>query len=584
MLLKHRMVWRAVCALLINACIISVASADDVYWDSEGGGLFNDDVNWDPIQVPGTDDVAIFDLDSWISYVVDFSGGSVTNKQMIVRTDLVEFDLSGNTYTLTPDGFHPLIVGENGGDFGSLILYNGSIETHRIDLGFWGGTGDLIVDASANIVSDTNIVVGHYGVGVLTVDGADVRTIDGSGWITAGENAGSEGYIYVQGGGVLEAEAAPINIGDNGHGEMEIYEYSSVISDGELFIGNYSASGSGSVLIYGEDASYVSNSVYLSVVGGYGEGYLSIVDGGSMQCIGVEIGTEAGGLGVVELIGYGSVLRAEQLYVGGAGSGELIVGDGRVILGETEAETESIYDGTVFMGAGGQLRGTGSVDAVEVINEHGLVGPGDSDRLLSIQGEYTQLYEGFVEFHIAGTERGVSYSAIDVSGNVSLDGGMMLWFEDGFIPELGQTFDLIVSDSFFLSTGNPFSAVYVFGLDPWNGDWRYSLDVVNGNTLRLTSLSTVPVQAGDLNGDGFVGLDDLDIVLNHWNQNVTANDWLQGDPSGDGYVGLDDLDIVLNNWNAGTPPSVTANIPEPAALVLLGVGGLVLTCRRLRAA
>ncbi len=71
----------------------------------------------------------------------------------------------------------------------------------------------------------------------------------------------------------------------------------------------------------------------------------------------------------------------------------------------------------------------------------------------------------------------------------------------------------------------------------------------------------VPV-VGDLNRDGYVGLDDLDIVLNNWNLYVHPADPINdpsadphADPSGDGYVGLDDLDVILNNWNQGTPPS-----------------------------
>ncbi len=57
--------------------------------------------------------------------------------------------------------------------------------------------------------------------------------------------------------------------------------------------------------------------------------------------------------------------------------------------------------------------------------------------------------------------------------------------------------------------------------------------------------------AGDLDGDRFVGLTDMTIVLSNWNQSVTPGDLLSGDPSGDGSVGIVDLNMILNNWNAG---------------------------------
>jgi PEP-CTERM motif len=75
-------------------------------------------------------------------------------------------------------------------------------------------------------------------------------------------------------------------------------------------------------------------------------------------------------------------------------------------------------------------------------------------------------------------------------------------------------------------------------------------------------------------------VDDLNIVLVPWNQNVTPGDLAAGDPTGDGFVGVDDLNVVLVNWNNGTPPAAGAAIPEPASLALIGLGGMAMLRRR----
>ncbi len=88
-----------------------------------------------------------------------------------------------------------------------------------------------------------------------------------------------------------------------------------------------------------------------------------------------------------------------------------------------------------------------------------------------------------------------------------------------------------------------------------------------------------PPIPGDVTGDGFVGLADLDLILNNWNLAVPP-----GDPAaeltGDNFVGLDDLDIVLNNWNAGTPPATASVVPEPVGAMLLGSPLLLLKRKR----
>jgi hypothetical protein len=99
-------------------------------------------------------------------------------------------------------------------------------------------------------------------------------------------------------------------------------------------------------------------------------------------------------------------------------------------------------------------------------------------------------------------------------------------------------------------------------------------------------LTLIAAPTGDLNNDDFIGIEDLNIVLGHWNQFVTPYQPLQGDPSGDGFVGLEDLNFVLGNWNAGTPPGVgdTTIVPEPGALgmIVLGSAAGVLKRRVIR--
>jgi len=106
----------------------------------------------------------------------------------------------------------------------------------------------------------------------------------------------------------------------------------------------------------------------------------------------------------------------------------------------------------------------------------------------------------------------------------------------------------------------------------------YQGHVISGSILHVPQT----VLAGDLNADGFVGVDDLNIVLVNWNQTVTPGDLLLGDPTDEGFVGVDDLNVLLANWNAGTlPPSeALALVPEPASWAVLACGAELLRRRR----
>ena len=79
------------------------------------------------------------------------------------------------------------------------------------------------------------------------------------------------------------------------------------------------------------------------------------------------------------------------------------------------------------------------------------------------------------------------------------------------------------------------------------------------------------VPPGDVNGDGFVGVDDLTVVLTNWGLSDMALP--QGDLTGDSFVGADDYTQILTYWansNQYTP------IPEPATLGLLIIASLTI--------
>ena len=82
-------------------------------------------------------------------------------------------------------------------------------------------------------------------------------------------------------------------------------------------------------------------------------------------------------------------------------------------------------------------------------------------------------------------------------------------------------------------------------------------------------------RVGDANGDGRVDINDLTIVLSHFG--AVGATWTQGDFNGDARVDVNDLSIVLSNFGwTGSYSNPVSAVPEPAGLVLLGIGVIAL--------
>ena len=105
--------------------------------------------------------------------------------------------------------------------------------------------------------------------------------------------------------------------------------------------------------------------------------------------------------------------------------------------------------------------------------------------------------------------------------------------------------------------------------DNWYGYWSYNNAFAGLSDQTLADLFSVTVIPGDLNGDGFVGSQDLDMVRAAWNTAVTPG--TSGDATDDGLVNSADLDVVRSNWGSGT-----AAVPEPGFVVLGVMGGVLI--------
>ncbi|MDZ4818119.1 MAG: DNRLRE domain-containing protein [Planctomycetota bacterium] len=116
---------------------------------------------------------------------------------------------------------------------------------------------------------------------------------------------------------------------------------------------------------------------------------------------------------------------------------------------------------------------------------------------------------------------------------------------------------------------------------PANIDW-FAIDGLNFSRYPVLTINYTEASEplmGDLNSDGFVGQDDLNLILSNWGQSVPPGDPL-ADPDGSGFVGQDDLNEVLGGWGQGDP--LVEAVPEPTTLLLLGLAGVGLVTSHVR--
>jgi len=476
-----------------------------------------------------------------------------------------------------------LIVGRYGD--GELIIEDGGVVTNtEADLGLnEGGIGRVRVTGAGSQWNSSDILdIGFFGEGALDIE--DGGTVNSPGaYISFIRD--STGAVNISGQGSVWENDNFLVVGHYGNGTMSIDHGGAVHSNGGSI--GYYENGVGDVIVTGAGSAWLTENNTLSV-GVYATGSMTVADGGYVHSYRGILGRSAGSTGTVTIMGADSRWDViDTLIVGDNGTGTLTI-DGGTVLGADDLVIASAIgsSGTLHLSGGklelngnkliggagtaafnfngGTLKHVGTIDLNQpLVQQGGTLAPGGSIGQTNIIGDYV-VQAGTVEIELGGA--GNPHDLVTASGDIDI----ALLGTTLDLPGIGTmaagTYTVIESTNGTLT--GMFEQVTGIGLYAGLVDVLYDPTSVS---IRL-NWGFVP---GDLDGDGFVGLDDLDVLLDAWNDAVTPGDLLAGDPSGDGFVGLDDLDWVLQNWNLGTPPGEQGQtIPEPGTWLLLGVGTL----------
>lgn len=243
---------------------------------------------------------------------------------------------------------------------------------------------------------------------------------------------------------------------------------------------------------------------------------------------------------------------ADTLEVGSiSGAGTLSIASGA-----------TVFATTVEIGVMGILDGSG--DIVGDILNGGLVSPGTSPGLLTVDGDYTQDGSGTLQMELDSL---ASFDQLDVSG--TLTGGGTLEISLGFTPQAGDSWDLFdfnsATGSWLLTPPSPGAGL------AWDTDDLFTTGV-------LSVVSSSLVENADFNDDGMV--DGRDFLI--WQRGFNAAGGLvDGDANDNGFVDAEDLAIWENQYGTtGLLVAASTAVPEPGSLILASGGLLLLVTRR----
>lgn len=433
--------------MALALCAGQAMAQVDTRWSGDVSGPWSQGSFWDSGMAPrAPGDRA----------TIDATGDDYT-VTLDISVSLAGFSLTSSAATLQGSGGATMTVGDTLFADASLVGLTSYTSTGRLtfagdvcddltdtplehtgSIAEWIGTGDILLGDNAEFTNGAPSTFNIENASRLFWDGAGTRSRfinDGKISKNSPELTTIEGVAFTNNGGVcvFDGELEFINVG---------------LAGLSLDMGNWEVGQDSTLSIVGAE--------YRSLDAGV------VLDGPNSSFEAIDSITQVGSAGSFEIRNgrdfttVGNLIVAGSLTVGQPGLAPSVMNvsgslgnTGRVHLGNGSL----FVSGTHLIGPDGTFSGNGS-QIGDLLN-NGLISPGeDSDgpnspgELAILDGQFEQGEDGRILIEIAGRQPGSEYdvfrapsAVFDPTGDL-LAGTLEIALIDGFVPEMGDTFDV----------------------------------------------------------------------------------------------------------------------------------------------